>query len=61
LVQQLDACTYLASSTLDSTGLWYRVGIAETVQGAKRTSTWVASGQFQMPWTYKIKLLNCTP
>ena len=61
LVQQLDACTYVASSTLDSSGLWYRIGVAETVQGARRISSWVEGGQFQMPFSYEIKVLNCTP
>jgi hypothetical protein len=39
---------------------WYRIGVAETVT-VKRTSTSVAGGQYQMPFSYKIQKLNCTP
>jgi hypothetical protein len=60
LVQQVDACTWTASPTLDSTGTWYRVGVAETVKTG-RTGTSVAGGQYQMPFSHKIQKLNCTP
>lgn len=60
LVQQIDACTWTASPALDTTGA-YRVGVAETVKLSARTSTWVAGGQFQMPFSYKVQKLNCTP
>lgn len=59
-VQQVDACTWTVTPLLDSTGAWYRVGVAETVK-QKRTSTLVAGGQYQMPFSYKIQKLNCTP
>ncbi len=60
LVQQLDACTWTVSPTLDTTGLWYRIGLAETVK-KKATSTSATGGQFQMPFSYQIQKLNCTP
>lgn len=60
LVQQIDACTWTASPVLDSTGAWYRIGLAETVKKTG-TSTSVEGGQFQMPFNYKIQKLNCTP
>jgi hypothetical protein len=60
LVQQINACTWTASPTLDSTGSFYRVGVAETVK-ITGTTTWVAGGQFQMPFSYEIQKLNCTP
>ncbi len=60
LVQQLNACTWAVSPILDSTGLWYRTGVAETVK-KMGTSTAVAGGQFQMPFSYEIQKLNCTP
>ena len=60
LVQQVNACTWTASPILDSTGSFYRVGVAETVK-IRRTATWVAGGQFQMPFSYEIQELNCTP
>jgi len=60
LVQQVNACTWTASPMLDSTGLWYRIGVAETVKKAN-TSTSVAGGQYQMPFSYEIQKLNCTP
>jgi hypothetical protein len=60
LVQQIDACTWTASPILDSTGSFYRVGVAETVK-ITGTTTWVAGGQFQMPFSYEIQKLNCTP
>lgn len=60
LIQQLNACTWTVSPVLDSTGTWYRVGIAETVKN-KGTSTSVAGGQYQMPFNYEIQKLNCTP
>ena len=61
LVQQVNACTLVVSPMLDGTGTWYRLGVAETVQLTKRTSTWEAGGQYQMPFSYKIQKLNCTP
>jgi hypothetical protein len=61
LVQQIDACTWTVSPTLDSTGTWYRAGVAETVQVTRKTSTSVAGGQYHMPLSYKIQMLNCTP
>jgi hypothetical protein len=60
LVQQVNACTWTASPILDSTGSFYRIGIAETVK-ITGTTTWVAGGQFQMPFSYEIEKLNCTP
>jgi hypothetical protein len=60
LVQQVNACTWTASPMLDSTGSWYRIGVAEVVK-TKGTSTWVAGGQYQMPFSYEIQKLNCTP
>ena len=60
LIQQLNACTWTVSPMLDSTGTWYRIGIAETVK-QKGTSTSVAGGQYQMPFSYEIQKLNCTP
>jgi hypothetical protein len=60
LVQQVDACTWTASPILDGTGSFYRIGIAETVKKTG-TSTSVGGGQFQMPFSYKIQKLNCTP
>ena len=60
LIQQVNACTWTVAPMLDSTGAWYRVGIAETVkQNGKTTS--VAGGQYQMPFSYEIQKLNCTP
>lgn len=60
LIQQVNACTWTISPMLDSTGTWYRMGVAETVK-AKGTSTSVAGGQYQMPFNYEIQKLNCTP
>jgi hypothetical protein len=60
LVQQVNACTWTVSPQLDSTGLWYRIGVAETVKKLG-TTTWVAGGQYQMPFSYEIQKLNCTP
>jgi hypothetical protein len=59
LVQQVNACTWTASPTLDGSGSSYRVGIAETVK-ITGTTTSVAGGQFQMPFSYEIQKLNCT-
>jgi hypothetical protein len=59
LVQQVNACTWTASPTLDGNGSSYRVGIAETVK-ITGTTTSVAGGQFQMPFSYEIQKLNCT-
>jgi hypothetical protein len=61
LVQQVNACTWTASPMLDTTGSWYRIGVAEVVKTGGHTSTWVAGGQFQMPFSYEIQKLNCTP
>jgi hypothetical protein len=58
-VTQVNACTWTVSPQLDSTGYWYRVGVAETVKSG--TSTSVAGGQYQMPFSYEIQKLNCTP
>lgn len=58
-VTQVDACTWTVSPMLDSTGTWYRIGVAETVK-SKGTAS-VAGGQYQMPFSYKIQKLNCTP
>ena len=60
LIQQVNACTWTVSPNLDSTGLWYRVGIAETLK-IKGTTSSVAGGQYQMPFSYEIQKLNCTP
>ena len=57
-VQQVNACTWTVSPMLDTTGTWYRIGVAETL---KKASTWVAGGQYQMPFRYEIQKLNCTP
>jgi hypothetical protein len=59
-VQQVNACMWTVTPLLDSTGTWYRIGVAETVT-VKRTSTSVAGGQYQMPFSYEIQKLNCTP
>jgi len=61
LVQQVNACTWIASPMLDSTNMSHRVGVAETVKLSSRTSVWVAGGQFEMPFSYEIQKLNCTP
>ena len=60
LIQQVNACTWTVSPMLDSTGTWYRIGVAETVK-VNRTSTAVSGGQYQMPFNYEIQKLNCTP
>jgi hypothetical protein len=60
LVQQINACTWTASPMLDSTGSFYRVGVAEIVNITGR-KTWVAGGQYQMPFSYEIQKLYCTP
>jgi hypothetical protein len=60
-VQQIDACTWTVTPLLDSTGTWYRIGVAEVVKTGGHTSLWVAGGQFQMPFSYKIQKLNCMP
>jgi hypothetical protein len=60
LIQQVNACTWTVSPMLDSTGTWHRIGIAETVKQSGR-STSVAGGQYQMPFSYEIQKLNCTP
>jgi len=61
LVQKVNACTWTVAPQLDSTGSWYRVGVAETVKTGGHTSTSVAGGQYQMPFNYEIQKLNCTP
>ena len=58
LVKQVNACTWTVSPMLDSTGSWYRIGVAEVLN---KTNTWVAGGQYQMPLSYEIQKLNCTP
>lgn len=60
LIQQLNACTWTVVPMLDSTGTWHRIGVAETVK-KNGTSTSVAGGQYQMPFSYEIQKLNCTP
>jgi hypothetical protein len=60
LIQQSNARTWAVSPMLDSTGTWHRIGLAETVK-KNGTSTSVAGGQYQMPFSYEIKKLNCTP
>ena len=60
LIHQVNACTWTVAPMLDSTGTWHRVGIAETVK-IKGTTTSVAGGQYQMPFSYEIQKLNCTP
>lgn len=60
LIQQVNACTWTVSPQLDSTNMWHRIGVAETVK-KNGTSTSVAGGQFQMPFRYEIQKLNCTP
>ena len=60
LIKQLNACTWTVSPMLDTTGAWYRVGIAETVKTGGTTKS-VAGGQYQMPFKYEIQKLNCTP
>jgi hypothetical protein len=59
-IQEVDSCTWIVTPSLDTTGAWDRVGVAETVK-SKKTSTSVAGGQYQMPFSYKIQKLNCTP
>jgi len=61
LVQQVNKCKWIASTQLDSTGMWYRVGVFETVKTGGHTSTGVTGGQYQMPFSYEIQQLNCTP
>jgi len=60
LIQQVNACTWTVAPMLDSTNTSYRIGIAETVK-ISRTSTSVAGGQYQMPFSYEVQKLNCTP
>jgi len=60
LIQQVNACTWTVSPMLDNTNTWYRIGIAETVK-KNGTSSSVAGGQYQMPFSYEIQKLNCTP
>jgi len=61
LVQQVNACTWTVTPNVDGTGASYRFGVAETVKQTSRTSTWVSGGQYQMPFSYEIQKLNCTP
>ena len=60
LIQQLNACTWTVSPMLDSTGTWHRIGIGENVKSGKTTKA-VTGGQYQMPFSYEIEKLNCTP
>lgn len=60
LIKQVNACTWTVSPMLDSTNAWYRVGIAETIKKSGKTTS-VAGGQYQMPFSYEIQKLNCTP
>ena len=60
LIQQVSACTWTVSPMLDSTNTSYRIGIAETVK-TSHTSKSVAGGQYQMPFSYQVQKLNCTP
>lgn len=60
MIQQVDACTWTVAPVLDSTGSYYRAGVAE-VQKTKGTSSYISGGQFQMPFLYRIQKLNCTP
>jgi len=60
LIQQVNACTWTVSPMLDSTGTWRRVGLGETVKSGKTTKA-VTGGQYQMPFSYEIQKLNCTP
>jgi hypothetical protein len=59
LVQQVNSCTWTATPVPDSAGA-SRVGIAESVKKLG-TTTSVAGGQYQMPFSYEIQKLNCTP
>jgi hypothetical protein len=61
LVQQVNNCTWTASPEFDTTGVSYRIGVAEVLKTGGHTSTWVAGGQYQMPFSYEIQKLNCTP
>jgi hypothetical protein len=56
-VTQVNACTWTVAPMLDSTGIWNRIGVAETVKNHSS----VAGGQYQMPFAYQIQKLNCTP
>lgn len=60
LIQQVNACTWTVSPMLDSTGTWRRIGIGETVKSGKTTKA-ITGGQYQMPFSYEIQKLNCTP
>lgn len=59
VVTQVDPCTWTVTPALDSTNS-YRIGVGEVVT-SRHTSTWIAGGQYQMPFSYKIQKLNCTP
>jgi hypothetical protein len=61
LVQQVNNCTWTVSPEFDTTGVSYRIGVAEVLKTGGHTSTWVAGGQYQMPFSYEIQKLNCTP
>ena len=56
-VQQVNTCTWNVAPVVDSTGV-DRIGVAEVLSN-KRTSTWVAGGQYQMPFAYQIQKVNC--
>jgi hypothetical protein len=58
-ITPIDACTWTVSPVSTGAGL-YRVGVAEVMK-VSRKSTSVAGGQFQMPFSYEIQKLNCTP
>lgn len=56
VVQKIDACTRILTPALDSTGV-YRAGLAELI----KTRNFIAGGQFQMPFKYRVEQLGCTP
>lgn len=61
VVTQVDACTWTVSPAPDGTSSSYnRIGVGEVVT-SRHSSTWIAGGQYQMPFSYKIQKLNCTP
>lgn len=49
-----DSCTWIVQPLLDSTGLYYRGGLAETIK--KQT---VAGGQYNLPFAMKVVLSSC--
>ena len=52
LVTQLDACTWTVSPVLDSTGLYYRIGVWES-----SSRSVFGGGQFNMPFKYRVESL----